>query len=102
VASGEDLTPSSQQVVVLDELIWFRRNWEIQATAVEATMVYTASTDANGNYVLSDLPAGVYTLVPPRSGRIFSPTSRTVAVPPDARSQDVTIQGGGPVPAIWS
>jgi TolB protein len=50
---------------------------------------HTATTDSNGNYTFSDLPAGTYTLTPRKSGYVFSPASPTVAVPPDQR-QDFT------------
>jgi hypothetical protein len=45
---------------------------------------HTTTTDANGDYSLGGLPAGMYTLTPTMSGYTFSPTSITVSVPPDA------------------
>jgi len=51
---------------------------------------HTATTDSNGNYTLSGLAAGTYTITPSKSGYTFSPTSRTVSVPPNATGQDFT------------
>jgi hypothetical protein len=51
---------------------------------------HTAVTDGSGNYTLSGLPAGTYTLTPSRSGYTFSPASRTVSVPPSATGLDFT------------
>jgi len=50
----------------------------------------SATTDGNGNYTLSGLAAGTYTLTPSKSGYTFSPPTRTVTVPPDATGQDFT------------
>jgi len=49
---------------------------------------HTTTTDSNGNYTLGGLAAGMYTLTPSKSGYTFSPTSRTVIVPPSKTSQD--------------
>jgi len=51
---------------------------------------HSATTGADGTYILSDLPAGPYTLTASKSGYTFSPASRTVTVPPDASGQDFT------------
>lgn len=51
---------------------------------------HTATTDSNGNYTLSELTAGTYTITPSKSGYTFSPASRTVSVAPDATGQDFT------------
>ena len=50
----------------------------------------SAITDGNGDYSISGLTAGTYTLTPSRSGYTFTPPSRTVTVPPDATGQDFT------------
>ena len=49
---------------------------------------HTATTDSNGDYTLSGLAAGTYTITPSKSGYTFSPPSRTVSVPPDATGKD--------------
>ena len=51
---------------------------------------HTASTDSNGNYTLSGLAAGTYTITPSKSGYTFSPASLPVTVPPDSTGQDFT------------
>jgi len=51
---------------------------------------HTATTDGNGNYTMSGLTGGAYTLVPSEAGYVFSPPSRAVSGPPDATGQDFT------------
>ena len=51
---------------------------------------HSATTDSNGNYILSGLAVGTYTITPSKSGYTFSPASRTVSVPPGATGQDFT------------
>ena len=51
---------------------------------------HTATTDSNGNYTISGLSAGTYTLTPSKIGYTFSPASHTVSVPPSATGQDFT------------
>jgi hypothetical protein len=45
---------------------------------------YSAITDDQGNYIISNVSAGTYTVVPRPLGYYFKPSSRTVSVPPDA------------------
>jgi formylglycine-generating enzyme required for sulfatase activity len=56
--------------------------------------IYSTLTDSNGNYTLSNLPAGTYQVVPSQTGKTFTPTSLTVVLPPDATNQNFTRQGG--------
>jgi len=49
---------------------------------------HATTTGSSGNYTLSGLPAGVYTLTPSKSNYTFSPTSRIVSVPPSKIAQD--------------
>ncbi|MFN8495673.1 MAG: Calx-beta domain-containing protein [Caldilineaceae bacterium] len=49
---------------------------------------HVATTDANGNYTISALTAGSYTLTPSKNGYTFSPASRMVSIPPNATMQD--------------
>ena len=44
----------------------------------------SALTDAGGNYTITGIPAGDYTLTPSKTGYAFNPTSRPVSVGPDA------------------
>ncbi len=48
----------------------------------------TATTDSNGNYTLSGLAAGTYTVTPTMSGYTFSPTALIATVPPNATGQN--------------
>lgn len=49
-----------------------------------------ATTDVNGNYSLSGLTPGNYTLTPGKSGYTFAPALRLITIPPDATSQNFT------------
>ena len=44
----------------------------------------SALTDSSGAYTLSGLTAGTYTLTASKSGHSFTPSSRTVTLPPSA------------------
>jgi protocatechuate 3,4-dioxygenase beta subunit len=72
----------------------------ISGVIISAGLGANATTDANGNYTLSGLAVGMYTLIPSRSGYTFSPTSRTVSVPPNSPGQDFV--GNGYCQAITS
>jgi len=50
----------------------------------------SATTDAQGFYALSGVPAGAYTLTPSRDGYAFAPASRTVTVTGEVSGQDFT------------
>ncbi|MGB9873276.1 MAG: carboxypeptidase-like regulatory domain-containing protein, partial [Anaerolineae bacterium] len=58
---------------------------------------HTTTTGSDGRYTLSGLAAGTYTVTPSKSGYTFSPTSRTVTVPPDATGVDFT----GTAVSVW-
>ncbi len=49
---------------------------------------HSATTDADGNYTLTGLTAGMYALTPGRSGYTFSPASIAVDVPPNRTEQN--------------
>ena len=55
---------------------------------VVSTAVGSSTTDADGNYTITDLPAGTYDISPTLPGYSFAPSMRSVSVPPDATSQD--------------
>ncbi len=61
--------------------------------------VYTTTTDAQGAYTITDLPAAPYMVRPYGGGAAFSPASRIVVVPPNAVNQDFQLVGGVYVPA---
>jgi Carboxypeptidase regulatory-like domain len=62
----------------------------IQGVTVSDGAGHTATTNANGDYTLSGLAAGTYTLTPSRAGYTFSPVTRTVSVPPSRTGQNFT------------
>lgn len=65
-------------------------NSPIPDVSVSDTAGHTTRSDGSGNYTLTGLPAGVYTITPSKSEWTFTPTSRTVTVPPEAVEQDFT------------
>lgn len=64
--------------------------------------VYAATTDANGNYTLSGLPAGTYQVIVSSGTDTYSPASRYVSVPPNIAQINFVKQrgsgGGNPIP----
>ena len=46
------------------------------------------TTDSLGNYTITGVFTGTYTITPTKEGYTFSPASRTVTVPPSAAGQD--------------
>jgi PKD repeat protein len=48
------------------------------------------TTDNNGSYTLSNLTADTYTITSAKNGYTFSPSSRSVSVPPDKTGVDFT------------
>jgi hypothetical protein len=63
-------------------------NTPISGVAISDGAGHSAMTDSNGNYVLSGLPSGSYTITPSKTGYTFSPVSRAVVVPPDGIAKD--------------
>jgi len=64
--------------------------------ALRATEAYTTVTDANGDYTLSGLPAGTYTLIPSHGSDAFTPGLRTVSVPPSMSNQNFSVKSSPP------
>jgi hypothetical protein len=60
----------------------------IAAITMSFTGGFSTVTDLSGDYSLSGLPAGSYTIIPTKAGYSFTPGSRTVTLPPDAPGQD--------------
>ena len=59
-------------------------------SGVSVSGVGSTTTDSNGNYTLSGVPAGSYTLTPSLNGYSFSPTTRSVSVNGNVSGQDFT------------
>lgn len=73
---------------------------DVQGTTTPAAvMSYETTTDTDGNYTLTGLPAGVYMLLAIQTGYSFSPAARSVTLPPNATGQNFTRQGGSPTPS---
>jgi CSLREA domain-containing protein len=68
-------------------------NTPISGVTVSAGIEHTTTSDMNGDYLLTDLLEGIYTLTPSKPGYTFSPITRTVSVPPDATGQDFAFNG---------
>lgn len=60
----------------------------IPGVTVTSDVGHSATTDSNGNYMLDDLIADDYTITASKSGYTFTPTSRTINLPPNATAQD--------------
>jgi formylglycine-generating enzyme required for sulfatase activity len=67
-----------------------------QETLISAGATYSATTDGSGNYSLSGLPAGAYTLRPSQAGYSFTPVTRTVTLPTSASGQDFVRSSAAP------
>jgi Carboxypeptidase regulatory-like domain/Kelch motif/Galactose oxidase, central domain len=64
------------------------REAPVSGVTISDGVGHTAVTDANGNYTLADLTAGTYSLTPAKSGYTFTPSARSVKVPPGATGQN--------------
>jgi len=62
----------------------------ISGVVVSAGAGGSATTDAFGDYAITGLITGTYTLTPVKNGWTFTPATRTVSVPPSATGQDFT------------
>ena len=60
----------------------------VGGVAVKLNNSLTLVTDADGYYSAADLLPGKYTIKPSKSDYVFTPSYRTVAVPPDGINQD--------------
>ena len=62
----------------------------LAAVSISDEAGHSVTTDSAGNYTLSGLTEGMYTITPSKSGHSFSPASRSVTVPPSATGVDFT------------
>ncbi len=60
---------------------------------------YTAVTNAQGDYNLTNLPAGIYTLAASSGSASFSPNLRSVSLPPTINGQNFVQIGIAPIPS---
>jgi alpha-tubulin suppressor-like RCC1 family protein/pimeloyl-ACP methyl ester carboxylesterase len=77
-------------------------NFPIPNVTVNTNTGRSALTNINGNYTITGLITGTYTLTPNKVGYTFNPASHNVAVPPSAISQDFigAIQPGS-IPVVF-
>ncbi len=64
-------------------------NAPVQGVTISAGSISTA-TDGNGNYTLSDVEPGTYTVTPSKADYSFSPSTSQVSVPPEVSGQNFT------------
>ena len=62
----------------------------IQGVLIDAGGGRTATTDVSGNYTLSNIPVGKYTLTPTKSGYLFVPPSVTIDLNANRTGVDFT------------
>ena len=62
----------------------------IPGVSISAGAGYSSLTDSSGNYTISSVITGTYTVTPILLGYTFTPSSRTVSVPPNVTGQDFT------------
>jgi hypothetical protein len=60
----------------------------ISGVTVSASAGSSATTDASGDYIITGVTTGTYTLTPSKSRYTFMPVSRMASVPPDATGQN--------------
>lgn len=76
--SGQDFTAVCPSCTISGRVVDHAGNGVAGATVSDGTRSVT--TDAQGRYVLSDVPPGTYTLIPSYSGYIFTPSTRSITV----------------------
>jgi hypothetical protein len=94
---GVTVTPSGSTPSAVSGRVTTANNTPIAGVTISAGAGRSASTDSNGNYTLSGLVAGSYTLTPSKSGYAFAPATRSVNVPPGQSGLNFsgTATGGG-------
>jgi hypothetical protein len=89
-ASGKDFQASSQPTYSISGRIVDTSGDPVANVTITDGAGRTTSSDANGNYTLSGIPAGVYTITPAKSGYTFNPMTITGSVPPNAIDRNFT------------
>jgi len=87
--SGQDFTATLATYVIRGRVTDGAGNGVAGVTISDGARSVT--TDAQGFYALSGVPAGAYTLTPSRDGYAFAPASRTVTVAGEVSGQDFTV-----------
>ena len=89
-ASGRDFQASSQPTYSVSGRIVDTSGDPVANVTLTDGAGRTTSSDANGNYTLSGIPAGVYTITPSKAGYTFNPMTITGSVPPNAIDRNFT------------
>jgi len=89
-------TPTNTLTYIISGRVTDASGRGIPGVTVWAGFPRNTTTDANGNYTFTGLPAGTYTITPEKDPYVFSPESRAVTVPPSATSVNFT----GQVPIV--
>ena len=98
-AAGQDFTGTLSTYSISGQVRDASNN-PISGVLISDGAGHTATTNSSGNYTLSGLVPGAYTLTPSKSGYTFSPPTRMVNVPPDATGQDFVRVPTGPMPIV--
>jgi alpha-tubulin suppressor-like RCC1 family protein/pimeloyl-ACP methyl ester carboxylesterase len=79
-----------------------QNNFPIPNVRVSTNTGRSTLTNINGDYIITGLITGTYTLTPSKFGYAFNPSSRIVTVPPNATGQNLTgaIQSGS-IPVVF-
>jgi formylglycine-generating enzyme required for sulfatase activity/uncharacterized membrane protein YgdD (TMEM256/DUF423 family) len=102
VSRTVNLPPNATNIVFTGTLLTYTISGQvvdesstpISGVIISAGAVYSTSTGTNGNYTLSGLPNGTYTITARQSGYIFTPANRLVTVPPNSTTQNFTRHPG--------
>ncbi len=76
--SGQDFTAVCPSCTISGRVIDSAGRGVAGATVSDGTRSVT--TDADGSYILTDVPPGAYTLTPSHQGYIFTPAARSITV----------------------
>jgi len=66
-------------------------NKPIENVDIGVSAGFSTTTSVDGSFTTPGLPSGTYIITPSLNGFVFSPPTRTVALPPAAVNQDFTI-----------
>jgi len=89
-ASGKDFIAVSQPTYTISGRIVDTTGDPVANVTLTDGSGRSTSTDGNGNYTLTGVPVGVYTLTPSKAGFTFTPATQIGSVPPNAIDRDFT------------
>jgi hypothetical protein len=95
-ASGDQLFGVIASTYSISGHVYNGSSTPIAGVTVSDGIGGTATTDSNGNYTLTKLTAGSYTITPTLAGYSFTPASQPVTVGPDQTGVNFTGTQAGP------